>query len=199
MSDENQNDENQNEESNIPENSNEENQNEETDNQENNNEENQNEETSDHEGHDHEGHDHESHDHESHDHESHDHENDSTRQDESADTTETVEDQAKETVDEIKEGWNEATKGGENKKLLAGILGIVLGSFGVHKFILGYNKEGMILLGLTLVGIATSCLFFGIFLYMAAAIVGLVEGIIYLTKSDEEFYETYQANKKPWF
>jgi len=31
------------------------------------------------------------------------------------------------------------------------------------------------------------------------AIVGLVEGIMYLTKSDEEFYNTYQAGKKPWF
>ncbi len=30
-------------------------------------------------------------------------------------------------------------------------------------------------------------------------IIGLVEGIMYLTKSDEEFYNTYQAGKKPWF
>ncbi len=30
-------------------------------------------------------------------------------------------------------------------------------------------------------------------------LVGFIEGIIYLTKSDEEFYNTYQKNKKPWF
>jgi Na+-driven multidrug efflux pump len=30
-------------------------------------------------------------------------------------------------------------------------------------------------------------------------IIGLIEGIIYLTKSDEEFYSTYQVSKKPWF
>ena len=30
-------------------------------------------------------------------------------------------------------------------------------------------------------------------------LVGLIEGIIYLTKSDEEFYNTYQVGKKPWF
>jgi hypothetical protein len=28
---------------------------------------------------------------------------------------------------------------------------------------------------------------------------GLVEGIIYLTKTDEEFYRLYIAGKKEWF
>ncbi|MEY4085705.1 MAG: hypothetical protein RL074_1492, partial [Bacteroidota bacterium] len=28
---------------------------------------------------------------------------------------------------------------------------------------------------------------------------GLIEGIIYLTKSDEEFYQTYQVGQKHWF
>ena len=75
----------------------------------------------------------------------------------------------------------------ENKKILAGVLAILLGSLGVHKFILGYTKEGIIQLVLTLV----SC---GL-----ASIISLVEGIIYLTKSDEEFYNTYQVGKKGWF
>jgi hypothetical protein len=30
-------------------------------------------------------------------------------------------------------------------------------------------------------------------------LLGFIEGIIYLTKSDEEFYQTYQVNKKGWF
>tara|TARA_R100000935_G_C2839937_1_gene170399 strand:+ start:75 stop:227 length:153 start_codon:yes stop_codon:yes gene_type:complete len=34
---------------------------------------------------------------------------------------------------------------------------------------------------------------------MLVSIVGLIEGIMYLTKSDEEFYNTYQAGRKPWF
>jgi len=76
---------------------------------------------------------------------------------------------------------------GENKKTVAGILGIVLGSFGAHKFYLGYKKEGIIQLIATIVT-------FGL-----AGMVGFVEGIIYLTKSDEEFYQTYQVGKKPWF
>ncbi|RLD27426.1 MAG: hypothetical protein DRI70_04525 [Bacteroidetes bacterium] len=97
-------------------------------------------------------------------------------------------------MSDIKEGWNEATKGGENKKLLAGILGIVLGAFGVHKFILGYNKEGVIMLVVGLLGWFLCAIPTAI-----VSLVGLIEGIIYLTKSDEEFYETYQANKKTWF
>jgi len=30
-------------------------------------------------------------------------------------------------------------------------------------------------------------------------IIGLIEGIVYLTKSDEDFYQTYAVEKKGWF
>ena len=119
--------------------------------------------------------------------------------DEVESAAETVEEEAKSTVNEIKEGWNEATKSGENKKLLAGLLAIFVGYFGVHKFILGYNKEGFILLGGFIIGVLTYCFIIGIFIIMAVGIVSLIEGILYLTKSDEEFYQTYQVGKKPWF
>jgi TM2 domain-containing membrane protein YozV len=100
--------------------------------------------------------------------------------------------EAKKTADEFKEGL--ASAGGDNKKLLAGILAILFGWLGVHKFILGYQKEGIIMaavgvLGWFLCGIPT----------MLVSIVGLIEGIMYLTKSDAEFYNTYQAGRKPWF
>jgi len=75
----------------------------------------------------------------------------------------------------------------ENKKLVAGILAILIGSIGVHKFVLGYTKEGILQIILTIV----TCGFGGI--------VPLIEGIIYLTKSDEEFYQTYQVGKRGWF
>jgi len=75
---------------------------------------------------------------------------------------------------------------GADKKLVAGICGIVVGAFGVHKFILGYTTEGIIQLVLGL------C--FGI-----GGIIGIIEGIIYLTKSDEEFVRTYIQNKRGWF
>jgi TM2 domain-containing membrane protein YozV len=101
---------------------------------------------------------------------------------------------AKSTANEFKEGWNESMgQNKENKKLLAGILAIVLGGFGIHKFILGYNKEGIILLVVTLVlgvitcGVAAS----------AAWIIGLIEGIIYLTKTDEDFIKPIRLTKNP--
>lgn len=75
----------------------------------------------------------------------------------------------------------------ENKKVLAGVLGIILGGLGVHKFYLGYTKEGIIQL---IISVCTCG---------ALSILGFIEGIIYLTKSDEEFYQTYQVNKKGWF
>ncbi len=35
---------------------------------------------------------------------------------------------------------------GAEKKVAAGVCGILLGALGVHKFILGYTKEGLIML-----------------------------------------------------
>ena len=110
-------------------------------------------------------------------------------------------DEAKETANEFTQGAKEAfdKTGGDNKKILAGILGIIFGCFGVHKFILGYSKEGGIMLGITLIGIVLSCIGVGVFLVWIVSIIGLIEGIIYLTKSDADFYNTYQVGKKPWF
>ncbi|MEL6918517.1 MAG: TM2 domain-containing protein [Bacteroidota bacterium] len=110
-------------------------------------------------------------------------------------------DEAKETAKEFTDSAKEAfqSAGGDNKKMLAGILAIIFGSLGVHKFILGYNKEGIILAAITLVGYATTCLVIGAFFFWIPGVIGLIEGIIYLTKSDEEFYNTYQVGKKPWF
>lgn len=100
-------------------------------------------------------------------------------------------DSAKKTAEEFtenaKEAFAGATGGGENKKIVAGILAILLGYLGIHKFILGYTKEGII----QIIASIVTC---GI-----ASIVPFIEGIIYLTKSDEEFYNTYQVGKKPWF
>ena len=76
---------------------------------------------------------------------------------------------------------------GADKKMVAGICGILLGGFGVHKFILGYTTEGIIQIVITLVTCG------------AGSIVGLIEGIIYLTKSDEEFVRTYIYGRKGWF
>jgi TM2 domain-containing membrane protein YozV len=86
------------------------------------------------------------------------------------------------------------------KKIAAGICGILLGGLGVHKFILGFNTAGTIMLVTYLVGLITGmCLVVPIFATMAVSIIGLIEGILYLTKSDEEFYYVYGVQRKEWF
>jgi TM2 domain-containing membrane protein YozV len=80
---------------------------------------------------------------------------------------------------------------GADKKIAAGICAILLGSLGVHKFIMGYTTEGIIMLLVSVV----SC---GI-LAVIPSVIGIIEGIIYLTKSDEDFVRTYIQTKKGWF
>jgi len=75
--------------------------------------------------------------------------------------------------------------------VVAGVCGILLGALGIHKFILGYNTEGLIMLGVSVLTCG-----FGAFV---TAIIGLVEGIMYLSKSDTEFVSTYIKGKKGWF
>lgn len=76
-------------------------------------------------------------------------------------------------------------------RIVAGILGILLGGFGVHKFFLGMNEAGMWMFFGTLL----TCGMGGLLTFP----IGLVEGIIYLAKSDEDFYRTYVVSKKQWF
>jgi TM2 domain-containing membrane protein YozV len=86
------------------------------------------------------------------------------------------------------------------KKIAAGICGIFLGSFGVHKFILGLNSAGTVMLTIWLLSFVTGvCVILPLFGAFAIQIIGVIEGIIYLTKSDEDFYQTYAVQKKGWF
>lgn len=79
---------------------------------------------------------------------------------------------------------------GADKRIVAGILGIVVGGFGIHKFILGYQKEGLIMLLVSVLSCGT--------LAGIMHVIGIVEGIIYLTKSDEDFVRTYVQSRKGW-
>ena len=65
-------------------------------------------------------------------------------------------------------------------KLTAGLLGIFLGAWGVHRFYLGHTGIGVAQLVLTLVGLLTICCFYGLPI-IAAWIWGLIEGILILT------------------
>ncbi len=80
-----------------------------------------------------------------------------------------------------------APRDAAERKVLAGLFGILLGSLGIHKFYLGLVREGVIEILLTIF----SCGILGF--------IGFIEGIIYLTKSDEAFYQDYIVNRKPWF
>ncbi len=82
-----------------------------------------------------------------------------------------------------------------SKKIAAGILAILLGSLGIHKFVLGYTNEGVAMLLISLLAGVVTC---GLATMVIWAI-GLAEGIVYLTKTDEEFLNTYLLNRKGWF
>lgn len=78
-----------------------------------------------------------------------------------------------------------------NRKTAAGLLGIFLGAFGIHKFVLGYTSAGVIML---LVSVLTCGI--GAF---AMGVIGLIEGVIYISKTPEEFRATYLVARRPWF
>jgi len=78
-----------------------------------------------------------------------------------------------------------------SNKIPAGICGILLGSLGVHKFILGYTGAGLVMLLVTLL----TCGLGGCVMH----VIGLIEGIIYLCKPDEEFVRVYVDGRKEWF
>jgi len=78
-----------------------------------------------------------------------------------------------------------------SNKIPAGICGILLGGLGVHKFILGYTGAGLVMLLVTLLTCGLA--------YPLMHLIGLIEGIIYLCKPDEEFVRVYVDGKKEWF
>ena len=84
---------------------------------------------------------------------------------------------------------------GEKDHVAAGLLALFLGWLGVHKFYLGYNTSGFIMLGTSILG--------GILTLSVASwaiwVIAIVEGIFYLSKSQSEFEQMYVINKREWF
>lgn len=82
----------------------------------------------------------------------------------------------------------QTTLSGSKDRVIAGLLAIFLGWLGVHKFYLGYHKEGVIMLIIAFFTLGS-----------VSAIMSLIEGIIYLTKSPWEFNQIYVIGHKSWF
>jgi hypothetical protein len=70
-----------------------------------------------------------------------------------------------------------ASAGGGRNRTTAGIFALLLGGLGVHKFYLGKPVQGILYI-----------LFCWTFI---PSVIALIEGIIYLTKSDAEFRARY--------
>ena len=87
--------------------------------------------------------------------------------------------------------WDEI----KSKRTTTGIFGIIFGFLGVHKFILGYTTEGLLLLGISVIGGIITC---GLSI-IVTDIIGIIEGIIILTKTPEEFKRLYLDKKTEWF
>lgn len=88
----------------------------------------------------------------------------------------------------------------------AALFAIYLGTLGIHKFYLGYASAGVTMLLVTLVGFFLA--FFGfafppLLLFalgpIVIGIIAFIEAIIYLMKTDRQFYEIYVVGRKQWF
>jgi TM2 domain-containing membrane protein YozV len=71
---------------------------------------------------------------------------------------------------------------GGKSKVVAGVLGILLGGLGIHHFYLGSMGTGVICL-------LASCAF-GL-----GALIGLIEGILLLVMKDDDFDAKYNARR----
>lgn len=73
-------------------------------------------------------------------------------------------------------------------RVVAGVLGILLGALGVHNFYTGYNQFAWIQLGSTLGSVVLTVITFGLFAPVSGVVIpgmavwGLVEGIMFLTQ-----------------
>lgn len=78
----------------------------------------------------------------------------------------------------------------EKSKMVYGILAIVLGWLGIHKFYVGDTKNGIIHLALTI------CLWIISIGPLVSWVIGLISGIKALTGTDADFHQKYVVEKK---
>jgi serine/threonine protein kinase/TM2 domain-containing membrane protein YozV len=81
--------------------------------------------------------------------------------------------------------------GTDNRRIVAAIMAILFGALGVHKFVLGMAGPGLIMLLVTVLTCGWAA--------PIVALIGLIEGIIYLTTSDAAFHARYTIGRRAWF
>ena len=83
------------------------------------------------------------------------------------------------------------------------ILAIFLGWCGVHKFYLGYASAGIVYMLITILSVFLIFSFFfsiiGVFTIYIPVVFSIVDAIIYLSKTDEEFQAIYVEGHHEWF
>jgi TM2 domain-containing membrane protein YozV len=77
----------------------------------------------------------------------------------------------------------------EKSKVVYGVLAILLGALGIHKFYVGDTKNGIIHLAIFL------CLIW-VGLGAISSILGIISGIMALLMEDKEFNQKYVVDKK---
>lgn len=77
----------------------------------------------------------------------------------------------------VRQNSKSSSNPGDIDRTMAAILALLLGTFGAHKFYMDQSGLGLLYLCFSWTGIPT--------------LAGIIEGIIYLTKSDEEFQARY--------
>jgi TM2 domain-containing membrane protein YozV len=82
----------------------------------------------------------------------------------------------------------------QKNKWVAALLAFFLGGFGVHKFYLGKGGAGTIMLVIFLGGFILA----GIPSLIIHAI-AFIEGIIYVAKDEQRFYDDYVIGDRAWF
>jgi TM2 domain-containing membrane protein YozV len=83
---------------------------------------------------------------------------------------------------------------GHPERLVAGLLALFLGTIGIHKFYMGYNKAGLTMLLVAILGAVLLLI-----PTVIMAVIAFCEAITYLMMTDEEWQQKYVAAERPWF
>jgi TM2 domain-containing membrane protein YozV len=81
----------------------------------------------------------------------------------------------------------------DKERIVAALLAFFLGVWGVHKFYLGRTTAGVIMLLCGTLG------WLLIIPGLAVSLIALIEFIIYLVKSDDQFHRDYVVGDRSWF